>query len=146
MIDLRKILDGLARGFSAVDYPNSTTIAEALNLDMSYATVATMRSGHVLIRDAVLPGGSSNVDLVACVGPRPELLILLHGSGPPYRDVEGETFGEDQRIQKSRFSDGFAIVFRANGLSYALTASSPDSLVEAAFCRAHGMSGGPRAV
>lgn len=95
-----------------------------------------MRAGHVLIRDAVLLGAASGAEIVACVGPRPELLILLQGCGPAYRDIEGEIFGEDQKIQKSRFSEGFALVFRANGLSYALTASSRDSLVEATFCYA----------
>jgi len=143
MIDLRETISNLARGFLAADYPNSATIAEALSLDMSHATVVTMRSGHIMIREAILPGGSSHVDLVASVGARPELLILLHGSGPFYRDIERETFGEDQKIQKSRFSEGFSVVFRANGLSYALTASSPDNLVEAIFCSARDMSSRP---
>jgi len=142
MIDLRETINNLARGFLAANYPDATTIAAALGLDMSHATVATIRSGHVLIREAVLPGGASSVDLVASVGPRAELLILLHGSGPPYRDIEGETFGEDQKIKKSRFSEGFALVFRANGLSYAVTASSPDSLVDGIFCAARDFSGG----
>jgi hypothetical protein len=146
MIDLRDTINNLARGFLATNYPEATTIAEALSLDMSHATVATMRSGHVMIRDAALPGALSNVDLVASVGPRAELLVLLHGSGPSYRDIEGETFGEDQKIQKSRLSEGFAVVFRANGLSYALTASSPDSLVEAIFCSARDMSARPAVV
>jgi hypothetical protein len=106
MIDLRETISNLARGFLAANYPDEATIAETLNLDMSHAIVTTMMSGHVLIREAVLPGGSSDVDLFACVGPRPELSILLHASGPPYRNIVGETFGEDQKIKKSRSAKG----------------------------------------
>ena len=50
LIDLRKTINGL-RAFLAADYLNSPTIAEALSLDMSRATVTTMRPGHVPIRD-----------------------------------------------------------------------------------------------
>jgi hypothetical protein len=59
-----------------------------------------------------------------------------------YRDIEHEVFGDDQRIQKSKYSEGFFVVFHVDGLECALTADSQDAFVDAILCRpAPGQSG-----
>jgi hypothetical protein len=52
-----------------------------------------------------------------------------------YRDIEHEVFGDDQRIQKSKYSEGFFVVFHVDGLECALTADSQDAFVDAILCR-----------
>lgn len=122
----------MARSFASADYPDAAAITELLDADLTGAAVRKMQAGDVVIQDAILRG--AKVDIVASVAPRRQLLVMFCGSGPAYRDIEGEVFGEDQKIEKSEVSDGFALAFRANGLSYALTVSGPDGSVEAALC------------
>ena len=134
MIDLRKIIAGLARATPGADFPNANAIAAALGLEMAYATVANMRGGNLLIRGALLDDGTG-IYVAAMLSPRRELFLSFDDSRLPYRAIEGEVFGDGQHIQKSRASEGFAVVFQCAGLEFAITADSPDDTVDAIFCR-----------
>ena len=133
MIDLRNIIDAMARVTPADDYPDADALAAALGLDMTYASLATMKQGNLLVRGArLLEGGP--VHIVAALSPRRELFLSFEDSGLPYREIAGATFGAEQRLQQSRFSEGFAIVFHIDGLEFVITTDSPDSKVGAIFC------------
>ncbi|WP_158812518.1 hypothetical protein [Methylocapsa sp. S129] len=134
MIDIRQIIAGLARVTPAVDFPNANAIAAALSLEMAYASVANMKGGNLIVRGALLDDGTG-IQIIAALSPRRELFLSFEDSRLPYRDIEGEVFGDDQHIQKSRASEGFAIVFYRDGLEFAITADSPDDVVDAIFCR-----------
>jgi hypothetical protein len=133
MVDLRKTIAGMARVTPAVDFPDAGAIAEALHLDINRATLTTMKGGNLIIRNAMLDG--VEIEIVAAISPRREFYLSFRNAHLRYRDIEDEVFGDDQRIQQSKFSEGFAVVFQADGLECAITADSPDAFVDAIFCR-----------
>jgi hypothetical protein len=134
MIDLRKIIAEAAQVTPGAEFPNANAVAEALGLEMAYASVANMKGGNLIIRGATLDDGTG-IYVVAALSPRRELFLSFEDSRLPYRAIEGEMFGDDQHIQKSRASEGFAVVFHRDGLEFAITADSPDDVVDAIFCR-----------
>jgi hypothetical protein len=136
MIDLRKMIAGMARVTPAADFPDAHVIAEALGLEMTYATTAKMKHGDLVLRGATLDNGAIDVRVLGALSPKRELFLTFEHSRLAYRDIEGETFGKDQRIQKSRFGEGLGVVFYIDDLEFAITASSPDGVVEAIFCTA----------
>jgi hypothetical protein len=123
----------MAQVTPAADYPNAAPIAEALRLEMTYASIARMKHGDVLIRGAMLAEGGA-VNVVAGVSRRRQLFLSFDDSRLPYRAIEGQVFGAGQRIQPSRFSEGFAVVFVLDGLAFAIIADSPDDVISAIFC------------
>ena len=54
----------------------------------------------------------------------------------PYQHIEGKVLGIDQRIQKSKLSEGIAVLFQLHGLSCAITASAANGMIETIFCKA----------
>ena len=135
MIDLRELIAGLTRLMLASDFPDANVIAGTLQLDMSRANVVTMKSGDLLIGEVALDDGAAGADVIAMPPPRREFIVLFRRPDLPYRAIEGKIFGQRQRVQQSKVSDGFAVVFLVEGFEFAITASSPDGAVEALFCR-----------
>jgi hypothetical protein len=133
MVDLRELIARMAYATLAPEFAEASALIEALDLEMTYASIAPMKRGNLIIRGATLNDGTA-VHVIAAVSPTRELVVLLQDSRPPYRTIEGEAFGSRQRIQKSRVSDGFAVVFHIDGLEFALTADSPDDVVSAVLC------------
>ena len=126
----------MAQATPAADFPSANTIAGALGLEMTYATVTKIKHGNLIIRGTTLDDGAVAVHILGALSPRRELLLMFEDPRLPYRAIERETFGSDQRIQQSRFSEGFAAVFHIGDLEFAITASSPDGAIEAIFCNA----------
>jgi hypothetical protein len=133
MIDLRKAIAGIVRVMLAADFPEAGSIAKALHLDMAHAVLSTMKGGNLIIRDATLDG--VEVYIIAAITPRRDFYLFLRDAKIRYRDIEDEVFGDDQRINKSRYSEGFAVVFHIDGLECALTPDSQDAVVDAILCR-----------
>ncbi|WP_158812508.1 hypothetical protein [Methylocapsa sp. S129] len=135
MMDIRQLLAGLVRSMQSADFPDAGTIAKQLDMDVSAAKVAKTKRGLLTIHGAAL-GGAVVVDVVGSVTPQRTIYLLFTNSSIPYRDVDGEVFGADQRVQQSRHSEGFAILCEKDGLTCGLTASGPNGVVQSLFCEA----------
>ena len=136
MIDLRQLFIELAQVVRGAGSPDAETTAKRLDLDVSSAKIAKTKRGLLTIYGAHLRGDDVVVDLIASVAPRRAVDLLFKNSGIPYRAVEGQIFGADQRVQHSKHSDGFAILFQEGELTCGLTASGLNGVVDSVFCKA----------
>jgi hypothetical protein len=133
MVDLRELIARMAYATLAPEYPEASALIEALDLQMTGASLAPMKRGDLTICGATLNDGTA-IHVIAAVSPRRELVLLLDDPRLPYHAIEGEVFGSRQRVQKSRLSESFAIVFHVDGLEFAVTADSADNVVSAVLC------------
>ncbi|MHB8885824.1 MAG: hypothetical protein ACYC5H_12255 [Methylovirgula sp.] len=134
MIDIHKLLRGLTQTIRGADFPDTTSLASALDLDISEAKITKMKFGNTIISGAHLSGSSIVIDVVCGVTPWREIWILFDNASIPYRDVTDEIFGADQRIIPSKLSPGFGVLFEIDGWTCGFTASSPDGDVDSLFC------------
>jgi hypothetical protein len=149
MIDIHQLLHGLTRDFPSADFPDATSLAAALDLDLSKATITKTKKKTMCISGARLNGSGIEVGLVCGVTPLHAIWLLLLNAGIPYRDVKDETFGANQRIKQSKVSSGFAVLFDKDGLCCGFTVDPPSGDVNRLFCEepnpalAVGLSGAP---
>jgi hypothetical protein len=134
MIDIRRLLFGLTQAIRGADFPSATTLASALDLDLSQARVVTTKQKNMAVHDACLNGSGIGINVACGVHPRREIWLLIENSSTPYRDAKDEIFGANQRLQPSKITGGFAVLFEIDGWACGYTASSPDSDVDALFC------------
>jgi hypothetical protein len=134
MIDIRRLLSGLTQAIRGADFPNATTLAPSLGLDLSGAKISQTKSKLMAINGARLNSSGVGINIACGIVPRREIWLLIENSSTPYRDVKDKIFGANQRIQPSKITGGFAVLFEIDGLNCGYTASSPDSDVDALFC------------
>ncbi len=134
MIDIRRLLSGLTQAISSADFPSATTLATALDLDLSGARVVQTKSKLMAIHDARLNGSGVEISIACGITPQREIWLLMENSSTPYQDVKDEIFGADQQVIPSKRGAGFGVLFEIDGLTCGYTASSPDSDVDALFC------------
>jgi len=140
MIDFHRLFAELVQTMQSVDFPNANTIVKKLDLNVRAARISKTKSGLLTIYGANLRESAAEIDVIAALTPRQALNLLFSNSQIPYDDVRDEIFGPDQRIQQSQRSEGFAILFQADGLACGLTASGPNGVVECLFCEARGLT------
>lgn len=133
MIDIRQLLSELTQVIRSADFPDATSFARALDLDISAARITNAKSG-MCINGARLNGTAVNVGIACGVTPWREIWLLFDNSSVPYRDVNDEIFGADQRIVPSKRSAGFGVLFEIDGWTCGYTASSADGDVDSLFC------------
>lgn len=129
MIDIAHLLASMVQALQAADFPNAEDIAAALDLDMSAARVMATPRGPLGINNARLAGGDK-VGLIGAVGSKRQIILLFSESKIPFRDFAGVTFGPNQRIQHSKYSAGFAVLFDVGAFLGVLTASGSDGVVQ----------------
>jgi len=129
MVNIPHILAGLAQALQSSDFPNVDTIATVLDLDVSGAGITKTDHGPLGIRNAQL-AGDVEVGVIGALSPRRQLVLIFVDSRIPYSEFAGAVFGADQRIQHSKFSQGFAVLFDVGEFCGILTASGPDGVVE----------------
>lgn len=133
MIDISNLITGLTRAIREPNFPNASSIASLLNLDISHASVTKTRRGNLGINGARL-NGTVEAGVAGGVTPRRELNLIFLDSQVPYAPFNKTVFGDHQRIQDSKFGPGLALLFEVNGLQCGLTASAPDGVVQCLFC------------
>jgi hypothetical protein len=136
MIDFRTLFTELVQIVETNDFPNADTISHALDIDVSAATIAKTKGGLLTIYDGRMGDKKTAVDVLAALKPMLSLDLLFSNSDIPYRDADGMVFGANQRLEQSKRSEGFAIIFQENGLTCGLTASSKYGVVQSLFCHA----------
>lgn len=134
MIDIHQLLHGLTQDFGSADFPDATSLAAALDLDLSRATITKTRKKTMCISGARLNGSGVEVGLVCGVAPLHAIWLLLLNAGIPYWDVKDETFGDNQRVEQSKVSAGFAVLFDKDGLRCGFTVDTPSGDVNKIFC------------
>jgi hypothetical protein len=134
MLDIRRFLDGLTQVIGRIDFPDANILAAAIELDLSQARIARMKTRDMIISDARLRRNSIGISVTCTLSPRRAIWLLLDKSALHYRDVKDEVFGANQRIQPSKRSAGFGVLFDLNGWTCGYTADSPDDTVKALFC------------
>ena len=133
MIDIRRLLSGLTQAIGMTDDPDAAILASALDLDLSQARVIKMKPA-MAVRDARLNESGIAIDIIWGIRPRREIWVLMGKSAIPYGAIKDEIFGTHQRLQPSKLSAGFAVLFDINGWTCGYTASSPDGTLDALFC------------
>jgi hypothetical protein len=129
MIDISRLIVGLTQAFRSADFPNAETIAGFLDLNLSSARITRTERGPFGIHHALL-APDVEVGVIGALSPRRQLVLIFVDSQIPYREFAGAVFGANQRIQYSKFSQGFAVLFDVDELCGILTASGPDGVVE----------------
>jgi len=133
MSDLPQTFAALVQSLQSQGYPEATTIASLLHLDTSKATTSMSKRGVLAIYGARFEDGTK-ADVIATASPRKLLNVVLHNSPILYSDLSNTTFGASQRIERSKFSTGLAILFEIGGLTCGFTAPSPDQAIDSLFC------------
>src|SRR5579883_324050 len=133
MIDLAKIIRGMSEAVNAANFPDPIEIGAAIGLEIAHASVKNTRSGDLLISGAMLDRESTAVNVVGLSKPR-RLYLMLANSQLPYAAIRGQAFGSKQSVQLSKIGKGLAVVFESESLSWAVTAPSPDGLVDTVYC------------
>jgi hypothetical protein len=134
MIDVREVIENLARAASIENFPDANTLVGALGLDTRGAAIANTKRGDLIISNAALDSSALKVGVVATLAPIRKLMLLFDDPRPSYKNIEGMAFGANQRLQQSRLSSGFAVLFQANHFDFAITASAPDGVLETISC------------
>ncbi|MGP0057849.1 MAG: hypothetical protein ACLPID_00970 [Beijerinckiaceae bacterium] len=134
MIDIRHLLAGLMRALRSADFPDANTLAAVLDLNISQARITKTKQGNMGINGARLNGSAVEVGITCGITPRREIWLLFDNSSTPYRDVKDEIFGANQRVQPSKRSAGFGVLFEIDGLICGFTVSSSDGDVDSLFC------------
>lgn len=135
MLDIRRLLYGLTQTIGRADFPDAAALAAALNVDLSHARVTKTKKGNLAIQDAHLNDGGLTLDIACGVAPPHDIWLLIKDSALPYRNIKDEIFGADQRIQGSKFSTGFGVIFEIDGWTCGFTAPSPEGDVDSLFCQ-----------
>lgn len=133
MIDLPRQIAGLAEAIRSEKYPDVAAIANLPHLDVSAAKTAETKRGVLAVYGARLDDGTQ-ADVIGVASPRKLLHISLPNSSIPYQAASNQIFGLNQRIERSRFSEGLAVVFEIDGLICGFTASGPNGVIESLFC------------
>jgi hypothetical protein len=136
MIDFRQLFAELVQVVRSADFPDADTIMQCLNLDTSTARISKTKKGVLTINDTHLRKGDLDVYVIGSLSPLRALNLLFTKSQITYRSIDGEVFGADQRIERSKRSEGFAILFQDDELCCGLTVSGPDGVIESVFCEA----------
>jgi hypothetical protein len=134
LIDFHQLFTNLVSVVQSAHVRDVDTIADRLSLDVSKAKISKTKHGLTTIYGAQLGASLTEIDLLVSVTPRRELWLLFPNSRIPYEDVRDKTFGINQRIEQSKFSEGFAILFPMNGFICGLTAPGPNGFVGSVFC------------
>lgn len=132
LIDIRRLLSGLTQAIG-IEVPDAAVLASALDLDLSQARITKTKS-VMAVHEARFNHADVAVDAVWGFAPHREIWLLIPNSSLPYQDVKDEVFGSNQRIQPSRHSAGFAVLFEIDGWTCGYTADLPDADVSAIFC------------
>lgn len=133
MIELSQQIAALAQAVRSESYPDVTAIAKLSHLDISEARTAETKHGVMAIYGAHLDDGTQ-ADVIGVTSPRRLLQLSLPNSQISYREAADEVFGSDQRIERSKLSDGLAVLFEIDGLICGFTVSGPDGVIESLFC------------
>jgi hypothetical protein len=133
MIDIRYILSGIVKAITTDAFPDTTDLSQFISVDISKATITKTKQGDIGIINAYVANGIP-VDIACGVHPHREIWLLIPNSSLPYRDIENERFGSNQRIVPSKRSPGFAVLFDIDGLTCGYTADSEGSNITAIFC------------
>jgi len=136
VIDIRRLLSGLTRAIRT-EVPDAAVLASALDLNLSQARIVKTKS-VMAVHDARFNHTDVALDAVWGFAPHRQIWLLTRNLSLPYREVRDEVFGSNQRIQPSRHSAGFAVLFEIDGWTCGYTADSPDADVNAVFCEARG--------
>ncbi|MGO9007603.1 MAG: hypothetical protein ACLQIQ_08650 [Beijerinckiaceae bacterium] len=134
MIDIHQLLAGLTQAIEHADFPDSTSLATALDLDISDSSIMKTKLSSMCINRAHLNRSGTEVGIACTTTPRREIWLIFLNPLIPYRDVKDEIFGTNQHIKQSKLSTGFGVLFEIDGLTCGFTASSPDGDVDSLFC------------
>jgi hypothetical protein len=134
MIDIHQLLAGLAKVIRSADFPDATTLATVLDLDISQSSIMKTKLSGMCIDRARLNRSAVEVGIACGIAPWREIWLIFLNPQIPYRDVKDEVFGANQHIQPSKLSTGFGVLCEIDGLSCGFTASSPDGVLQTLFC------------
>lgn len=133
MIDIGQLLAELMEGIRSPDFPDTMCLANLLDLDVSQAKISTAKAGMSINR-ARLSRSGTEISIVCGILPRREIWLIFDNPLLPYREIKGQIFGNNQRIEPSKLSAGFGVLFEIDGWTCGYTASSPDGYVDSLFC------------
>ncbi len=134
MINIHQLLVGLTQVIGKVDFPDAASLATALDLDISQASVTETKLRTMCINTARLNSSATEVGIACGVTPRREIWLIFVNPSIHYRDLKDEVFGANQRIQPSKLRKGLGVLFELDGWTCGLTASSPDGVLQSLFC------------
>jgi hypothetical protein len=135
MADLRDIIVGLMRVMRSDAPLTETLVAETLNLDITQAT-STQAKNVTAITGALMKSPSSKVGLAFGLS-EPKSIHLIPENKVPIDGLSKEALlGSTPRIEESRMSKGYALIFDYEDLSAGVTVSGIDGSIETFFCEA----------
>jgi hypothetical protein len=144
MVEISRILAGMATAIQSQKFPAGSEIASALELDLSGASITTTQNGLVSILGAHLPASTTEIGVVGASTPRKTLDFVFLRSAIPVGPYIDAPLGAGQHVQPSKHGNGLTIAFSIDGFDCGITASSPDGVVETLFCAADPASAKPR--
>jgi hypothetical protein len=136
MLDINQMLADMVTAIQSHDFPDGSTIASTLGLDLSGATITRTDNGAIAITGARLPESTAEVGVAGASTPRKTLNVVFFGSTIPVGPCAEAAAGLGQHIEQSKHGRGFAIEFRIDGFDCGLTASERGGVVETLFCAA----------
>jgi hypothetical protein len=136
MINVRQLLTGLTLLINRDDFPDVTSLAVELAVSVSEAQISRTKSGNMIIMGARLSDYGTPINVVCGIKPWREIWLLFTDPVVPYKDVQAEIYGANQRVVPSKFGAGFGVLFEIDGWNCGYTVSSPTGNIEALFCEA----------
>jgi hypothetical protein len=133
MIDIHQVLAGLAQAIGGANFLDVTALATTLDLDISQAKITKTETSTVAIYGARL-NREVDIGLICGVAPRRSIWLVFSSPSLSYGDLGGEVFGNNQRIEVSKFNDGLAVLFETGDWICSLTASLPGKTVLCLSC------------
>lgn len=135
MADLRNIIVDLIRLMRSNAPLTETMVAETLNLDITQAT-STHAKNATAMTGAMMKSPSNKVGLALGLSEPKSINLILENKVPIDGLSKEALLGSTPRIEESRMSKGYAVIFDYEDLSAGVTVSGVDGSIETFFCEA----------